>query len=324
MKRREFLTLLGGAAAWPLTARAQPAAIPVVGVLDSRLAATSADSAASLRRGLNEAGFVDGRNVAIEFRYADNQLDRLPALAADLVRRRATVIVTNNAAAPAAKAATSTIPIVFVTGGDPVQGGLVANLNRPGGNVTGVSFFAQAVIAKRLELMHELVPKPAIIALLWDPNDRALDARLQEMEAAARALGRQILIVKAGTESELDIAFATIARAGTGALFVGVGAFYNSQRRHILALAARYALPASYHLREFVVDGGLMSYGASGADAERRVGVYAGRILKGEKPGDLPVELPTRYELVFNRATAKALKLDIPANLLALADDVIE
>jgi putative ABC transport system substrate-binding protein len=246
----------------------------------------------------------------------------LPELAADLVRRRVAVIATNNTAVPAAKAATSTIPIVFVTGGDPVEAGLVTSLNRPGGNVTGVSITAAPLNPKRLELLHELVPKPALIAVLMDAN--LLEAQLRDMEAAAGALGRQILIVKAASESEFDGAFATIVKAGAGALFVGTGAFFNSRRRQIVALAGRHALPATYHLREFVEAGGLMSYGASATDAYRRGGLYVGRILKGDKPGDLPVELPTRYELVFNLATAKALSLEIPAKLLALADEVIE
>jgi putative ABC transport system substrate-binding protein len=328
MRRREFITLLGGAAAvWPIAARAQQQVLPVVGWLDPRApAAQSSNLIAAFRQGLNEAGFVEGRNVAFEFRWADNQLDRLPALAADLVRRRVAVIVSTNVSTPAAKAATSTIPIVFYSGSDPVESGLVTSLNRPGGNVTGVSVIASTLNPKRLELLHELVPKPAVIALLWDPTPdvRNVEAQLRDMEVAAHTLGRQILIVKAGNESAIDAAFATIVQAGAGALFVGTGPFYNSQRRKIVALAARHALPASYHLHDFVVDGGLMSYSANETDANRRLGAYVGRILKGEKPGDLPVELPTRYELVFNLATAKALKLDIPAKLLALSDEVIE
>jgi putative ABC transport system substrate-binding protein len=299
--------------------------MPVIGWLDSKVAAGSELQVSAFRRGLSEAGFVEGRNVAaIEFRWADDQLDRLPALAADLVRRRIAVIVTTNATTPAAKAATSTIPIIFSSGADPVEAGHVTSLNRPEGNVTGVSFIAPTLNPKRLELLHELVPKPAVIALLWDPNGRDSEAQLRSMEAAARALGRQVLIVKAGTESEIDAAFAKIVQAGAGALFVGTGALYLSRRRQIVALASHHALPASYHLRELVEVGGLMSYGSSVADAQRRVGLYVGRILKGEKPGDLPVELPTRYELVFNLATARALKLDIPPKLLALADEVIE
>jgi putative ABC transport system substrate-binding protein len=323
MRRREFIG--GAAAAWPLAARAQQRAVPampVIGWLDARQEAPSADGVAAFRRGLGEAGFVEGRNVAFDFRWSNDQLDRLPALAADLVRRRVTVIVTTNATTPATKAATSTVPIVFISGADPVEAGLVTSLNRPGGNVTGVSFTASTLNPKRLELLHELVPKPAVIAVLWDPNSRDTETALRQMEAAAGALGRQIQIVKAGAENEFDAAFTSIREAG--GLFVGTGALYNSRRRQIVALAGRHALPASYHLREFVEAGGLMSYGASTADASRRAGLYVGRILKGEKPGDLPVELPTRYELVFNLATAKALRIDIPARLLALADEVIE
>jgi ABC-type uncharacterized transport system substrate-binding protein len=325
MKRREFMGLLcSAAAAWPLAARAQQQAMPVVGYLSNKVAAAASYQVEAFRKGLNDAGFVEGRNVAIEFRWVEGQLDRLPELAADLVRRRVAVIVTEGATTPAAKAATSTIPIVFVSGVDPVEGGLVTSLNRPGGNVTGVSYPSDLVNAKRLELLHELLPKPAVIALLWDPNYRNVEAQLRDMEVAARSLGRQILIVKAGTESEIDTAFATIVQAGAGALLVGGSAFYNSQRRQLDALATRHALPASYAEREAVAAGGLMSYGASDTDAYRRGGLYVGRILKGEKPADLPVELPTRYQLVINLATAKALKLDIPAKLRALADEVLE
>jgi putative tryptophan/tyrosine transport system substrate-binding protein len=325
MRRCEFNTLLASAAAaWPLAARAQQPALPVVGFLDSRGAAAASYQVAAFRQGLNEAGFAEDRNVAIELRWAEGQLDRLTALAADLVRRRVAVIVTQNATTPAAKAATSTIPIVFVSGGDPVEDGHVTSLNRPGGNVTGVSFIANTLNPKRLELLHELVPKLAVLAVLWDPNTRDSERQLRVVEVAARALGRQILIVQAGTESEIDAAFATIVQAGAGALFVSAGAFYNSRRRQLAVLAARHALPSSSSLREYVVAGGLMSYGASDTDAYRRGGLYVGRILKGAKPGEMPVELPTRYELVFNLATAKALRLEIPAKLLALADEVLE
>jgi putative ABC transport system substrate-binding protein len=326
MQRREFITLLGGAAmAWPQAARAQQrTATPVIGYLDSKVGAAASYRVSAFRQGLNEAGFVEGRNVAIEFRWAEDQLDRLPALAADLVRRGVAVVVTNNASTPAAMAATSTIPIIFISGDDPVETGLVTSLNRPGGNVTGVSFTASPLNPKRLELLHELVPKPAVTALLWDPNATDSEPQLRDVEGAARTLGRQILIVQARTESEIDAAFVMMGQAGAGALFVGTGGFYVSRRRQLVALASRHGLPASYSQREFVVAGGLMSYGASDTDASRRGGLYVGRILKGAKPGDLPVELPTRYELVFNLATAKALKIDIPAKLLALADEVIE
>jgi putative ABC transport system substrate-binding protein len=321
MRRRDFIAGLGGVVASAVVARAQQPAMPVVGWLDSTAASTT-NRLTAFRQGLSAAGFVEGRNVSIEYRFAEDQINRLPALAADLVGKRVAAIVTNNIATAAAKAATSTIPIVFVTGGDPVENGLVTSLNRPGGNVTGVSFSSNPLNPRRLELLHELVPKTAVIGALMDANFG--EAPVRELDAAARTLGRQILIVKAGNEREIDTAFATIVQAGATALFGGTGAFFNSRRRQIVALAARHALPASYHLREFVEAGGLMSYGASDTDAFRRGGLYVGRILKGEKPADMPVELPTRYELVFNGATAKAIKLDIPANLLALADEVLE
>jgi putative tryptophan/tyrosine transport system substrate-binding protein len=325
MQRRDFMTILGGAAAtWPLAARAQQPAMPVVGYFDSKTVAAAAYQVAGFRQGLSEVGFVEGRNVAIEFRWTEGRLERLPALAADLVGRRVAAIVTNNVTTLAAKAATSTIPIVFITGADPVEAGYVTSLNRPDGNLTGVSYTGSPLNPKRLELLHELVPNPAVIAALLDPNQPTFESALRDLEPAARTLGRQILIVKAGTESEIETAFVTIVQAGAGALFVASSAFYINQRRQLAALSFRHALPASYSGREYVVAGGLMSYAASDTDAYRRGGNYVGRILKGTKPGDLPVELPTRYELVFNLATAKALKIDIPAKLLALADEVIE
>jgi putative ABC transport system substrate-binding protein len=325
VRRRDFITLLSGAAtAWPLAARAQQQAMAAIGYLSSQAAAAVSNQVAAFRRGLSDTGFVEGRDVAIEFRWAEGQIDRLPALAADLVRRQVVVIVTENATTPAAKAATSTIPIIFVSGADPVEAGLVASLNRPSGNVTGVSFTASPLNPKRLELLHELVPKPVLIGVLLNPNTHGSEAELRDIEAAARALGRQILIVKAGTDSEIDAAFAKIVQASAGALFVGANALYYSRRRQLAALATRHALPSSFSLREYVVAGGLMSYGTSDTDAYRRAGVYVGRILKGEKPGDLPVEMPSKYELVINLATAKALRLGIPPTLLALADEVIE
>jgi len=320
--RRDLITLLGGAAAWPLAARAQQP--PVIGYLNAATLAANANRVAAFRQGLNEAGFIDGRNVVIEFRWANNELDRLPSLAADLVRRRVTVIAANAPAALAAKAATTTIPIVFIAGDDPVDEGLVTNLSRPGGNLTGVTFFAGPLNPKRLELLHELVPKPSPIAILFDPKAPTPDVRLRDIEAGARVLGRDIIIVKAGVENELTAAFATIAQAGGKALFVGASTFFYNQRRQITALAGLHALPASYEQREFVEVGGLLSYGANATDAYRRAGVYSGRILKGEKPADLPVELPTKYELVINLATAKALGIEIPPKLRALADEVIE
>ena len=324
MLRREFITLLGGAAAWPLAARAQQPAVPVIGYLESKGAAASAYQVEAFRKGLSEAGFVEGRNLAIEYRWADDRLDRLPGMAADLVRRRVAAIVTVNASTPAAIAATSTIPIVFVSGSDPVEAGLVTNLSRPGRNVTGVSYNSAALTARRLELLHELVPKPVIIAALMDPGSRRRDAELQSVEVEARALGRQIVVETAGTESEIDAAFAGIVQAGAGALFIGPSPLYNSRRRQLAVMAARYALPSSSSLREFVLAGGLMSYSARDTDAYRRGALYVGRILKGEKPGEMPVELPTKYELVINLATAKALGLTVPPSILLRADEVIE
>jgi putative ABC transport system substrate-binding protein len=326
MRRRDFITLLGGTAAvWPIAARAQrQPTMPVIGFLNNTSASATSNRVAAFRQGLNEAGFIDGRNVTIEFRWAENQLERLSVLAADLVRRRVAVIAANAESTPPAKNATSTIPIVFIAGADPVESGLVANLNRPGGNVTGVSFIADALNPKRLELLHELVPKPAIIAVLVDPTGPIRDGVLREIEAAARMLGREIVVVKAGTEAEIDAAFAIFVQAGARGLFVGTGPFLTGRHQQITALAGRHALPACYGSREFVENGGLMSYGASSTDAYRRGGIYVGRILKGENPGDMAVELPTKYELVINLATAKAFSVDIPPKLLALADEVIE
>jgi putative tryptophan/tyrosine transport system substrate-binding protein len=324
VRRREFITLLGGAAAWPLGARAQQPAMPVIGFLRSTTAASAAHLVTAFRQGLKEAGFIEGQNVAIEFRWADDHNDRLLELAADLIRRQAAVIVTHNQSTPAAKAATRTTPIVFVSGGDPIRDGLVSSLSRPGGNVTGVSFTSAPLDAKRLGLLHELVPKAVGIAMLLDPNSREPDAQLQNIEAAARAVGRKILIVKAGSEREFNAAFSKIAASSAGALLVGSGAFFLDHRRQLVTLSARHTLPASYVQREYVEAGGLMSYGASQADAYRRASIYVGRILKGEKPGDLPVQLPTKFEFVINLAAARALSLEFPPQLLALADEVIE
>jgi putative ABC transport system substrate-binding protein len=325
MRRREFITLLGGAAAaWPVCAHAQRPAMPMIGYLDSTFAAARANRILGLRQGLNEAGFVDGRNLAIEFRWAEDQLERLPAMAADLVRRQAAVMVVSGPALAAAKAATSTIPIVFVTGGDPVEDGYVTSLNRPSGNVTGVTFYSGPLEPKRLELLHSLVPKSAVIAALIDTSISQSEANVRGVEAAGRALGRQILIVRAVSDREFEPSLATIVQAGAGALFVGSGPFFFNRYRQLVALAARHALPASYGWREPVEAGGLMSYGASTADAYRRAGLSVGRILRGAKPADLPVELPTKYELVINLRTARSLKLEIPPKLRALADEVIE
>ena len=326
MQRREFIILVGCAAvAWPLTARAQQQAMPVIGILRSTSAATSMHLVAAFRQGLAEAGFVEGKDVAIELRFADDDFGRLPALAADLVRRGVAVIVGNNFAMPAIRAATTTIPVVFVGGADPVREGLVKSLNKPGANVTGVTSFSVDLLAKRLQLLHELAPKSAAIAVLLDPNAAEIAPEEREAKEAARALGRDILVVKAGTAPDLEAALATIVRARPGALLVGGGAFLvSSQREQLVAFAARQALITIYQQRETAVAGGLMSYGTSQPDVYRQAGVYAARILKGEKPADLPVMQPTKFEFVINLKTAKTLDLAIPSGVLAIADEVIE
>jgi len=325
LRRREFITLLGGAAvAWPLAARAQQPAMPLIGFLRSTSAAGSAPLVAAFRQGLKEAGIVEGQDVAIDFRWGDDQPDRLPGLAADLVRRQAAVIIGNVAATRAAIAATAAVPIVFVTGTDPIRTGLVANLNRPGGNVTGVVFTAVDLTAKRLGLLHELTPKSASIAALFDPAVPEAELQMRETEEAGRTIGRQVLIVKAADERDFAAAFGTIVQAGAGGLLLGGGPFFFSRRRQLATMAARHALPAIGQTRSFAEAGVLMSYGASVADAYRRAGHYAGRILKGAKPADMPVELATKFDLVINLATAKALGLDVPDKLLALTDEVIE
>jgi putative tryptophan/tyrosine transport system substrate-binding protein len=325
--RRKFLATLGGGAvvAWPLAARAQQVPMPVVGFLRSTPAIGFAYIVDPFRQGLNDAGFVEGKNVAIEYRWADNQEDRLPGLAADLLRRQAAAIVGAGVpAAQAGKAATATTPIVFVIGADPVRVGLVASINRPGGNVTGVVFSVNPLAAKLLGMLHELVPKASIIAVLRDPNGPEVESQSRDLEEAARAIGRQILIVNAANEREFHPAFAKVVQAGAGGLLISSTVFFNSQRRQLVALAVRHALPTVYNQREYADVGGLMSYGPSQSDAYRRAGVYVGRILKGEKPADLPVDIGTRFDLVINLATAKALGVEIPPNLLALADEVIE
>jgi ABC-type uncharacterized transport system substrate-binding protein len=325
MRRREFITLLGGAAAWPLAALAQQPALPVVGFLRSTSATGFAYIVDAFRAGLSDAGFVDGKNVVIEYRWADNQVDRLPGMAADLVRRPVAVIVAaGGAVAQVAKATTGTTPVVFVIGADPVGTGLVASLNRPGGNITGVVFPSVALVAKLLAMLHELAPKASVIAVLRDPNGPDVEGELRELEEAGRTIGRQILMVNAANEREVHAAFAKVARAGAGGLLIGSSAFFISQRRQIVALAGRHGLPTMYNQREYPEAGGLISYGPSQSDAYRRAGVYVGRILKGEKPGDLPVELGAKFELVINLATAKAFGIEIPPTLLSLADEVIE
>jgi putative ABC transport system substrate-binding protein len=324
--RRKFLATLGGAAvAWPLAARAQRPSIPVIGFLDATTVADTVYRVSAFREGLKEAGFIDGHNVTIVFRWAENKLDRLPALAADLVQRQVAVIVGPNIVMSAARASTSTIPIVFVSGGDPIESGLVTNLSRPGGNITGVSFASAPLQPKRLGLLHELVPPPSTIAWLRDPRAPSFEMEEKEVPPAARELGRQLLALNAQSVREIDAAFATIVQSRAGALLIGNSILFNNRRRQLAALAARHGLPAISGIREFVLAGGLMSYGASDTDAYRRAGShYVAPILRGAKPGDLPVEMPSRYELVINVVAAKALGLDVPAKLLALADEVIE
>jgi putative tryptophan/tyrosine transport system substrate-binding protein len=328
MERREFIGLVGGSglllATKVMRARAQQPAMPMIGYLD----ATQPPHAgiAPLLRGLSETGYVEGRNLAIEYRWADGKYDRLPALAADLVRSQVAVIAACVTSAPglAAKAATSTIPIVFQTGGDPVQDGLVTSMNRPGRNVTGVSRLAVTIAPKRFELLRELSPKATVIGLLVNPTNPRSELVVQQIEEAARALGLRLHVLKVSTEGELDSVFASLVQLGVGALLVAQEPSYFRWREQIIALAARHAIPATYGQREYVAAGGLMSYDASVADSFRQVGVYVGRILKGEKPADLPVMQPTKFELVINLKAAKALGLTVPDKMLALADEVIE
>jgi putative tryptophan/tyrosine transport system substrate-binding protein len=323
--RRKFLiTLLGGAAAWPLLARAQQ--LPVVGFLGTASAAPFAHLVASFRRGLEEQGFVERQNVAVEYRWAEGQYERVPALAADLVRARVAVIVTvgGETSAFAAKAATTTIPIVFNTGSDPVRLGLVSSLARPGGNATGVNIVTIELAEKRLGLLHHLVPDARSFSLLLNPNFGPARANLRESEAAARALGKDILTFHATNDNEIEAVFPQIAQAGVGALLVGADPFFNSRREKIVALAAHHAIPSIYEWREYAEAGGLMSYGTNLSEAYRLQGVYAGRILKGEKPADLPVAQLSKFELIINLRTAKALGISISDNLLSIADEVIE
>ena len=326
MKRREFITLVGGAAAgWPLAARAQQAAMPVVGFLRSTPeGAYENHLLAALGGGLKETGLVAGQNVVVDFRHADNRADRLSALLAELLQRPASVIVADNVSAIAAKAATTMVPIVFATGGDPVRAGLVASLNRPGGNVTGVSFFSGETGSKRRELLRQLVPNAALIAVLMNPDTPTGEAERKDLLAAAQTIGQQLIVLNATSDGDIESAFATMVQRRAGALLLGASALLNSRATLIAALAARYALPTMYFNRDAVVAGGLIGYGASLTEAYRQAGAYAGRILKGEKPADLPVIRSTKFELVLNMKTAKALALPVPDKLLALADEVIE
>jgi putative tryptophan/tyrosine transport system substrate-binding protein len=326
MRRREFITIIAGAAAaWPLAARGQQPAMPVIGYLNSGSPESDTPRLTGLRRGLNESGYVEGRNLVIEYRWAGNQADRLPALAADLVRLRVAVIVTAGPPSTfAAKAATTSIPIVFGVGADPVPLGLVASINRPGGNLTGFNAFASELGAKALALLHELVPSAVMIGVLENPNNPVSELTARDVLAAAPVIGLKVQILKASTDREIDAAFVSLVQARTGALLVGGDVFFNSRIEHIVGLATRHAIPTMYQIPEFAVAGGLISYGTSLIEEYRQVGLYTGRILKGEKPGDLPVMQATKLELVINLKTAKALGLQIPDRLLALADEVIE
>jgi putative tryptophan/tyrosine transport system substrate-binding protein len=324
MRRREFVSLLGSAAAWPVVARAQQPAMPVIGFVRSGTLADVPHFVSAFRQGLKEAGFVEGQNAAIELYSGDNNPGRLSALIVGLVRRPVAVIVGNNDAALAAKTETTTIPIVFATGGDPVRDGLVASLNRPGANVTGAVFFAGAVGAKRLELLRLLVPGASTIAMLVNPNTLVTEAERKEVQAAAQAIGQQLVIVDVSSDRDIDAAFATFVQRQAGAVLVGTGSFFNSHRERTVALATRHALPTSHSEREGVMAGGLMSYGSNVADAYRQAGIYTGRILKGEKPADLPVVQSAKFELVLNLKTAKALGLEVPDKLLVAADEVLE
>ena len=326
MKRREFITLLGGAAAWPYAAHAQQPAMPVIGFLNAASPQGYERELSAFLKGLGENGYVDGRNVAIEYRWAGNRSDQLPAMAADLVHRQVTVIAaTSTPAALAAKAVTTTIPIVFETGGDPVQLGLVASLNRPGGNVTGVTQLNWEVIPKRLELLHELLPTAGVMALLVNPND-PVNAEIQSREAlaAAHTLGLKLHVLNASTENDFDSVFANLIHLRAGGLVICGDALFNSRTKQLAALTVQHAVPAVYQWREFVAAGGLLSYGSEVTDAYRLTGVYTGRVLKGEKPNELPVQQATKVEFFINLKTAKALGITVPLPLSGRADDVIE
>jgi len=325
-KRREFITLVGGAVAWPIAARAQQSVMPVIGFLSANRSDAFPNYIAAFHEGLAEGGFVEGKNVAIEFRFAEQRLERLPALAMDLVRRKVAVILTTGGDVPAmvAKGVTSTIPIVFLTGFDPVKSGLVASLNRPGGNLTGATVIAGQLVAKRLELLRELVPAARIVGVLANPNNPNADGDMAEAQTAGRALGQEIHVLLAEREQEVDAAFTTLALLKADALVLDADPLFANLRGKIIALVERRALPTVYYSREYADAGGLISYGASFTGLYRQGGIYVGRILKGAKPAELPVVQPTKFDLIINRKTAKALGLDVPSTLLARADEVIE
>jgi putative ABC transport system substrate-binding protein len=324
--RREFITLLGGAAAWPIAARAQQPVIPVVGFMHSQSLETASDYATAFQQGLKEGGFVEGQNIAVEYRWAQGHYDRLPEIAADLVRRKVSVIAaTGGEPSPqVAKAATQTIPIVFTSNGDPVREGLVASLSRPGGNATGVTIFGAAAVTKRLQLLQDLVPQATVIGFLMNPSHPNSTNEMLVAQSAVRSIGKEMLVFNAGSEPELDGAFAAMAQRQVGAILGGSDTFFNERRDQIASLAAHYRIPAIYIAREFAQAGGLMAYGNRVADMYRLVGIYVGRILKGEKPADLPVQESTKFELVINLRAAKALGIDVPNSMQLLADEVIE
>jgi putative tryptophan/tyrosine transport system substrate-binding protein len=326
MNRRELMLVLGGMMVAMRASRAQHKAMPVIGYLSGSSSGASAPFSAAFREGLKETGYVEGRNLTIEYRWADGRYDQLPALAAELVGRKVDLIAASSGTSPAiaAKNASSTIPIVFETGADPVRQGLVATFARPGGNLTGIVFLNVELMPKRLELISELVPQARLIALLVNPTNLAVETMIREVQQAARTKGVHLDIQKAGTENEIDAAFATLVEQHAGALVVGADPFLGSRREQLLSLAARHAVPAMYFLREFATAGGLISYGASLTGVFRQLGIYAGKILNGAKPADLPVQQPTTFELVVNLKTAKALGLTIPPSILARADEVIE
>jgi putative tryptophan/tyrosine transport system substrate-binding protein len=326
MRRRDFILAGGATVAWSLAARAQQPAIPLIGFLSSRSLNDSRHLVDAFRAGLQASGYIEAQNVAVEYRWAEGQYDRLPALAAELVRSRVAVLVTTGGepSVLAAKAATSSIPIVFTTGGDPVKMGLVASLSRPGGNATGVSLLTTAPEAKRLGILHELAPRAGVVGVLIDPNYQQAEDQAREVQEAAKALNLQIEIAHAGKDQELESAFAALVRSHAAALLVTADPFFDTRRDHIIALAAKFRLPAIYQFRDYAVAGGLVSYGVSLADGYRQVGVYAGRVLKGDKPGDLPIYQAIKFEFVINLKTAQALDLQVPPMLSALADEVIE